>query len=118
VIPADYRKWIAPAIKYLCAWLGMSVAWFLERIISGFHSAVRGGFMFARCMLAYLAVQQIIPAIDHEDTYIDEIVGAIIAAVGFGFQFSMGFTLPWFLKLPFLPLTIVEYLLQGALMPK
>jgi hypothetical protein len=49
-----YKMWITPLIRYTCQAIGISVAFWVERIISAFHSAVRGGEIFTAGMLAYL----------------------------------------------------------------
>ena len=49
---------------------------------------------------------------DADASYLDEILGYGIAAVGFGFQFFSGFALPFPLNVILLPLTIVEWFLR------
>ena len=49
----DYRKWVAPAVRYGCEVAGVSLAWFLQMTISAFHSSARGAQLFARGTLAY-----------------------------------------------------------------
>merc|ERR1712167_328393 len=39
----DYHKWIRPGLNYACKLVAVSIAWTLQRIISAFHSALRGG---------------------------------------------------------------------------
>jgi len=54
VLPDEYRKWAGPIVSYLIKSFAISTAWFLQRIISAFHSAMRGGTMFSRNVLEYL----------------------------------------------------------------
>ena len=46
----------------------------IQRFISAVHSALRGGFMFSRNILKYMSVMKYVE-INHEDTYIDEVLG-------------------------------------------
>jgi len=47
-MPPEYHKWIPTLITWLCKLVAIAVAWQVQRIISAFHSAVRGGLMSAR----------------------------------------------------------------------
>ena len=38
--PVDYKKWVAPSVKYGCKLGGVMVAWTLQVTISAFHSSV------------------------------------------------------------------------------
>ena len=49
---------------------------------------------------------------DPQTTYLDEAVGYSLAAVGFAFQLSCGFSLPFPLNIIFLPLEIIEWFLR------
>jgi hypothetical protein len=74
VLPDDYKKWAEPSIEYIIQSISISIAWSLQRVISAFHSAIRGGLLFSRNILEYLSIMKYVE-IDHNDTYIDEIVG-------------------------------------------
>lgn len=88
----------------------MSIAWTVQRILSAFHSAMRGGIVFARNIMAYLAEMKYVN-INHEETYLDEIVGYSLAALGLWFQLAFGFGLPFPLNVILFPFTVAEYLL-------
>lgn len=98
------------AFSYLCFFIAVSVAWTVQRILSAFHSAMRGGIVFSRNILAYLAEMKYV-SINHEETYLDEIVGYGLAALGLWFQLAFGFGLPFPLNVILFPFTIAEYLL-------
>lgn len=83
LIPKDYHKWINPLINYGCKTIAISIAWFITRIISAFHSAVRGGQMLARGSMHYLAFIGYFPQVDFDKTYVDEVIGAGLAFLGF-----------------------------------
>lgn len=109
-IPEEYRKWIRPVISYSIRSVAISIAWFVQRIISALHSALRGGLMCSRNILKYLSVMKIYE-LDEKDTYLDEVVGYGLAVVGLLFQLTSGFSLPFPLNLLLFPFTIVEYIL-------
>lgn len=94
--------------------MAISFAWFLQRIISAFHSAIRGGFMCSRNILKYLSIMKIIN-INHEDTYLDELAGYCLAFFGLMFQLSLGFGLPFPLNILLLPFRILEWFLMWAI---
>ena len=87
----------------------LSIAWLLsfQAIISAFHSAIRGGLMVARGGLRYLNKKGVVN-VDPDETYLDEVLGWTLAAVGFYWQFSHSFSTPWFCKLVLWPLDIIE----------
>jgi hypothetical protein len=74
LLPPDYKKWAEPAIEYSIRSFAISIAWTMQRVLSAFHSAIRGGLLCSRNILEYLSVMKYVE-IDHETTYIDEIVG-------------------------------------------
>jgi hypothetical protein len=51
---------------------------------------------------------------NHEETFLDEIVGAALATVGIWFQLSNGLSIPFPLNILLLPFTIAEYFLVWA----
>eukprot|EP01039_Chlorochromonas_danica_P011465 gene11465-12824_t len=109
-LPAEYRKWAKPVLHYSIRTTAISIAWTVQRVISAFHSAIRGGLLFSRNILEYVSKMGIY-AIDHEKTYLDEIVGYGLAVLGLFFQLSHGFGLPFPLNILLFPFTIAEYLL-------
>lgn len=88
----------------------VSVAWTVQRILSAFHSAMRGGLIFSRNILEYLGQMDVIK-INHEETMLDEAVGYGLALLGLFFQLSFGFGLPFPLNIILFPFTIMEYIL-------
>lgn len=55
VVPTDYAKWIPVTLGWVCKAIGMSVAWYLQAIMSACTSGVRGGLMFSRSMVAFMS---------------------------------------------------------------
>ena len=106
----DYKKWAKPVVHYAIKSFAISIAWTVQRVISAFHSAIRGGLMFTRNIIEYLREMKFMD-INHEDTYLDEVIGYGIAALGFLVQVFYGFALPLPLSILLLPFTIAEYVL-------
>lgn len=112
VLPAEYKKWGKPLLSYIIKTAAVTVAWTVQRFVSAFHSALRGGLMLSRNVLTYLSEMKYVH-INHEETYIDEIVGYSVALLGLFFQLFYGFGLPFPLNILLLPFTIAEYLLMA-----
>eukprot|EP01031_Cornospumella_fuschlensis_P025734 gene25734-31080_t len=111
--PPAYTKWARPMLFYALRAVVISVAWTIQRIISAFHSALRGGLMFSRNILHYLSEMKILH-LKHEDTVLDELVGYGVALVGLLWQLRGGFRLPFPLNVLLLPLSILENVLLWA----
>ena len=88
----------------------VSIAWSVQRILSAFHSAMRGGIIFSRNILEYLSKMNYIH-INHEETMLDEAVGYGLALIGLYFQLAYGFGLPFPLNILLLPFRMAEYFL-------
>jgi len=112
-LPTDYTRWAAPLTGYFVKGTIIAFAWFLQRIVSAVHSAVRGGTMCSRNILEYLDRMNYIH-IRSEETMLDELVGYGLAALGLWFQLASGFSLPFPLNVIMLPLSMVEWFLMWA----
>jgi hypothetical protein len=113
IMPADYKHWARPILQYSIRTTAVSVAWCVQRVISAFHSALRGGLMFSRNILEYLSAMGIYH-LNHEETCVDELAGYGVALLGLLFQLSRGFSLPFPLNLLLFPFTLIEYFLVWA----
>jgi hypothetical protein len=112
-IGPEYHKWVPVVIKYSFKAMIISVVFFLQRIVSGLHSSIRGGLMISRNLLDYLRAMKILD-IKEEGTYIDEVVGYLLAALGFYFQLSSLFRLPFPVNVLLFPASIAESFLMWA----
>jgi len=108
LLPTEYHQWIPVVISHTCKLVAISIAWWIQRIVSAFHSAVRGGILCARSLLAYANKQKYIE-LDADDTYLDEAAGYTAAALGFYCQLAYGFGLPFPLNILFFPFTMLEW---------
>jgi len=108
----DFHKWVEPIIKYACRFVAVSVAFWLQRIISAVHSALQGGQLFSAGLCRYLNKSGII-VFDPSASNLDEMAGYAVAAAGLGWQ--LFFRTPMLLSLLMLPITVVEWAIRLAL---
>jgi hypothetical protein len=114
ILPAEYKRWAGPIVCYSVKSISVSIAWFLARVISAFHSALKGGIMAARNILDYVDTMGYYK-INHEDTYMDEVAGYVLAALGLWFQLSFAFQLPFIMNILLFPFTIAEWFLMAMI---
>lgn len=107
VLPKKYHQWIAPGINLVCKAIAITIAWIIQRIISSVQSGIRGGLMFSRRILMYCNEKGWL-SIKEEDTYLDEIIGWVVAAIGVYFQITNFFGLPFPLNVLLYPFTLFE----------
>jgi len=113
VVPVEYHRWLPVTVGWACKSVGMSIAFYIQRIISAFSSALRGGLQTARALLR-MAVKRGLWEGKHEDTYLDEALGWTLAALGFYFQYALGFAVPWPLTWVLWPFEVSEYYIMYA----
>jgi len=111
----DYHKWIEPGINYACKTVAISLAWTLQRIISAFHSAVRGGQIAAKGIIHYLHKYGFI-SVDEDSTLADEAMGYGLAFLGLAAQITFSVRLPFPLNLLLVPFHAAEWFLRYAIM--
>lgn len=107
LVEEEYQQWVPVVLKWICKVIAVSIAWWIQRIISAFHSCIKGGLIFGRELVHFLHKKGYVK-FDIDDTYIDEGIGWGIAVVGLFTQFYFGFGVPFPLNLFFLPVTFVE----------
>ena len=110
-LPKDYKKWAAPVIGFAIKFAAVQAAWMLHRVLATVHSAMRGGLMFSRGCMAYARKEGWMKKEDSE-TYIDEVVGGLLAVAGFYFQTQVAWTLPFPANIILLPFTLLETFLH------
>jgi len=113
LLPPEFKRWAKPLVSFSVLSVAVSMAWLIQRVISAFHSSIRGGHMISRNLLEYLSVMKIY-VVNVDETNADEILGYVLAGLGFLFQLSWGFRLPFLLSLVMFPFTVAEYFLLWA----
>ncbi|MFM7855662.1 MAG: hypothetical protein ACKO96_27970, partial [Flammeovirgaceae bacterium] len=71
VLSNKYHKWISPGINLVCKAVAITIAWFIQRIVSSVHSGIRGGLIFSRSLLNWANKKGYIQFND-EESYVDE----------------------------------------------
>lgn len=104
----NYDKWIPCLLRWACKAVAMTIAWWIQRIISSFHSAIRGGFMCSKYLVEFLKDRNIINLEEKCGGYADDVVSWGVAFAGLLFQFTFRFGVPFPLNLVTWPLNIVE----------
>lgn len=119
VLPQEYHQWIPIAINWTAKGIAVSWAWWIQQVISAVHSAMRGGTMVGKALIK-LANEYSeksgteIPFLpkDHKETYIDDIVGFVLAAIGVWWQWGQSFSNPFPLNLILWPFGLAEYYIR------
>eukprot|EP01084_Bolivina_argentea_P206198 352093_1 len=113
----DMKKWADFLIDAVCRAFGVSLALILMRVVSSFHSAVKGGQIIARHVFKFMTNKQLYTAqqadaINAEGTTVFMVLQYGLAAMGWYWQLSSGFTLnSWILRLILLPFSFCELIL-------
>lgn len=107
MVPEEYQKWVPCVVRWSCKLSAISMAWMVSRVISAFHSAIRGGLLFGRYLVDYLHEKGYLK-VDSSGGYTDEAIGWAVALCGLLFQFACGFGVPFPFNLVLWPLQLVE----------
>jgi len=105
-----HQKWVDFALRSSGGLIGAITALILIRVISAFNLALEGGDMLVKYLLrindrkGYMPNFQ--PSLEQS-----RIAIWAVAMVGFLFQLQAGFSLPLLLKIPLLPMILVEWIL-------
>jgi hypothetical protein len=119
----ERKQWAQPLISSALYVGACVVALYIQAIVAAFYSAIRGGKMFADGLIMFLAGRGWVDKIpglnrcvstpfDPDESYVDEVLGFGLAAVGFWWQLSHGFELQFPLNLVFWPLSLLQTFLE------
>lgn len=111
--PKEYRKWVPVTISWMVKLSAMSLAWYIQTVISAVGSAMRGGLMISRSLmkLAYNNGWKFVPQ-DDTETNIDEYASYVLAAFGFWFQFQLNFAVPFPFNVLLFPFELAENMIK------
>eukprot|EP01129_Flabellula_baltica_P015625 TRINITY_DN8023_c0_g1_i1.p1 TRINITY_DN8023_c0_g1~~TRINITY_DN8023_c0_g1_i1.p1 ORF type:complete len:362 (+),score=84.70 TRINITY_DN8023_c0_g1_i1:121-1086(+) len=110
ILGEKYDHWLNVIINTLCKLIAVSIAWSVQKIVSAVHSSIKGGLMFSRHIIIFLNKKGYL-TINHEETYVDEVVGWGVALIGLWFQLSNFFSLPFPWNIILFPVTVCEWVL-------
>lgn len=119
VIPNDYDKWVPIVLGWIAKAIAISLAWYIQSVVSALASALKGGLMMARasyqfCLYREIKLFGLIPD-DHTQSAVDEVLSYVFAALGFYVQFRAGFKLPFPFNLLLWPFEIAEYCIRWSI---
>jgi len=106
--PKEYRRWCPVLLDWLCKSIGISIAWKIQTVLSAFASAMAGGLIMSRAMLHVFFKGRK----DHEETNVDELASCAFAAIGFYFQYSRSFAVPFPLNFFLLPVELADHCIR------
>ena len=93
-------------------------AWYLQTLVSAFQSAIRGGLLFSRGLLAHLNATGhtsfLGVSLEADHTFLDEACGYAVAALGFYVQWAYGFAAPFPLNIVMLPFDALEMYIRWS----
>jgi hypothetical protein len=112
VVPAEYVKWVPVGIDLVCRCVGVSIAWFVQRVISSFYSALRGAQIAAKGIISYACRHGYVTGAYDEGSSAFVLTMFGIAGAGFLWQALNFWQLPFPFNVVFFPLTIVEWFLE------
>ena len=88
--------------------IGVSIAWYIQSVISAFTSALEGGLIVSRTLMRIGRKRGFNFIPPENETVIDEISSYVIAGLGFFFQVRLGFQVPYPLNLILWPFGLAE----------
>lgn len=109
MLPEEYAKWVPVVVRWACKAIAISLAWWVQRVISAFHSAIRGGHMFSEHLIEYVRDKDIVDIEAKLGPMGDTIITWAFVLLGLMFQFTFSFGVPFPLNLITWPLHIVEW---------
>jgi len=107
MVPKEHAKWVPVMVRWSCKVFAISMAWWVSRVISAVHSAIRGGTLFGRYLVDYLHEKGYLKA-DSSTSGLDEAIGWGVALAGLLFQFACRFGVPFPFNLFLWPLQLLE----------
>ena len=130
VVSNDYHKWIPVMLGWACKAAAMNVAWRIQRILTASTSAMTGGVMFSRSLLRMFRRHrrqqqrrnknkrsrwsqdeeddEDIDNIGRNTAMLEDIIGFIVAGVGFWTQFQAQYKNNFSFEVPF-PINLITW---------
>ena len=117
--PTQYKRWVPVVLGWLIKSIAMSIAWSIQTVISAVTSALTGGQMMGSafydfCLYRKWTLGGMIPP-NQADSFLDEGLMYLFAALGIYVQFKMQFDMPFPFNLILWPLELFEYYLRWTI---
>lgn len=111
-VPDEYHRWVPVIIGWGCKALSMNIAWRLQRVMTAATSAITGGLLFARAISRMVWRRKSRKVETVEENYtsnvFDEIVGFLVAGLGFYTQFESQWRSGFSFRIPF-PISLITW---------
>ncbi len=107
----EHKDWVDVGLQSASSLVGFIISLLLVRVVNAFNSAVKGAEGLVRQILDYLHKKGYCLHVRQEDALVQSASIALVF-IGVMLQIKLRFTCPWYLKVPMLPVLIVEYLLS------
>ncbi|GAX15175.1 hypothetical protein FisN_12Lh122 [Fistulifera solaris] len=108
-VPDEYHRWVPVVIGWGCKALSINIAWRLQRVMTAATSAITGGLLFARAISRMIWRRKSShEGSSHASTVFDEIIGFIVAGLGFYTQFESQWRSGFSFRVPF-PISLVTW---------
>jgi len=117
----DLVQWVDPIIDSTLRVMCILFVWYLQKVRAAFYSGVRGGRIFAEALIAFCEEKGLMDKLpdsiaekpfNADESYLDEAIAFFVAALGFYFQISQWFFLPFPLDWLLWPVSLAEYFLE------
>jgi len=109
MVPEEFHKWIPPVSQYICRFIGISIAFSVNRILSTVHTAIRGARLATDGFTKWCEARNL-----HylSDGYLDDAFAFLLAGIGVFGQLFVWNRLPLLIKLLLFPATFTEWVLS------
>lgn len=110
-LPPQQKKLAKTITMAILNTIGLLLAALLQRYIMTAHCAIRGAQMFVEHMIIFGREAKLVESHVSMDTKQGKLLIGAVACLGFLWQASQNFALPWPLNILLFPLTVAEWLL-------
>eukprot|EP00992_Anisonema_acinus_P011443 TRINITY_DN7410_c0_g1_i1.p1 TRINITY_DN7410_c0_g1~~TRINITY_DN7410_c0_g1_i1.p1 ORF type:complete len:363 (-),score=52.91 TRINITY_DN7410_c0_g1_i1:59-1147(-) len=110
LVPEEYHQWVPVVLSYGSKWIGVCIAWALQRVVSAFHSSIRGASLVCDGIRGYAVRTGRLPQNALLPWWVTG-ASMVLAALGFYWQIRTRFELPFPLSLICLPFALMEWFL-------
>eukprot|EP00123_Amoebidium_parasiticum_P012844 comp21611_c0_seq1/m.30298 comp21611_c0_seq1/g.30298 ORF comp21611_c0_seq1/g.30298 comp21611_c0_seq1/m.30298 type:complete len:336 (-) comp21611_c0_seq1:185-1192(-) len=115
LMPQEYHKWVPVLLSTASKAVGVSLAWWLFRVVNTFYSSVRGAVLLVKGLLVYAEQTKIIDGPAGEASLLFNLMALLCALSGAWWQIKHNFGVPFPLNILLLPFTVVEHALIIAI---
>lgn len=120
-VPDQYGKWVPIISGWITKSIAISVAYFVRSVIVAFTSSLTGSMIMTTAIIRIMNKKGVTlggivkPSSSLDETYVDEVLYSTLAAIGFIFQFKMGFDIKFPFNILLMPLELAETFLRWSI---